>query len=187
VLKKCSIKFNFAIYQLNYYCRDTVDWSFYVFSGTEEEIPCPAGTYNPEVKGSSITSCRPCDAGSYCLEKAKTPNGPCDKGFYCPTNITDGVSTLIIGSYGPQQVPCPPKTYRNSTGGKTVDECHRCPGTNYCPQGSELPKPCPRGYYCPPEVSEPQPCPIGTYGDRAALEAIEECTNCTKGWYVCTT
>ncbi len=136
------------------------------------------------MNGSSIASCRPCTAGKYCLEKATIPNGACDKGFYCPTNITDGVSSLIIGSYGPQQIPCPPKTYRNTTGGSIVDDCHPCPVTNFCPQGSEIPKPCSRGYYCPPEVSEPQPCPIGTYGDRIALGALENCTSCTKGWYV---
>jgi hypothetical protein len=136
------------------------------------------------VNGSSIASCRPCTAGSYCLEKSEAPKAVCDKGFYCPTNITNGVSTLTIGSYGPKQIPCPPKTFRNMTAGRTVGDCYPCPVTSYCPQGSEIPKPCPRGYYCPPDVSEPQPCPIGTYANRTELGALEECTNCTKGWYV---
>ena len=70
------------------------------------------------------------------------------------------------------------------TKGRYVEDCFPCPKNNYCPQGSETPKLCLRGYYCPPEVSEPQPCPIGTYGDSSGLGAIEECTNCTKGWYV---
>ena len=156
-------------------------------SGSEEEIPCPAGTFNPDVNGSSITSCRACTAGYYCLEKTITPHETCEKGFYCPTNITDGVSSLIIGSYGPKQIPCPPKTFRNDTGGRNVDDCYPCPKTYYCPQGSETPKPCPRGYYCPAQVSEQQPCPIGTFSNRAGLAKLEECTNCTKGWYVCST
>lgn len=135
------------------------------------------------MNGSSLASCRPCTAGNYCLEKSETPNGPCDRGFYCPTNITD-VSSLTIGSYGPTQVPCPPTTFRNSTGGRTVDDCSPCPMSSYCPQGSKTPSPCRRGFYCPPEVSEPQPCPIGSYGNRTDLGALEECLNCTKGWYV---
>lgn len=152
--------------------------------GTDVEIPCPAGTFNPDFNGGNITACRACIAGEYCLEKSERPKGPCNKGFYCPTNITDGVSTLRIGSYGPQQVPCPPKTYRNETSGRTVNDCYPCTKGNYCPEGSETPTVCPRGYYCPPKVSEPQPCRIGTYGSSPGLEFLEQCTNCTKGWYV---
>ena len=152
--------------------------------GSEIEIPCPAGTFNPDENGLNIASCLPCTAGFYCLEKAEQPTGVCEKGFYCPTNITDGVSSLIIGSYGPKQIPCPPKTFLDTTKGRSVDDCIPCPMANYCPQGSEKPKSCLRGYYCPPNVSEPQPCPIGKFGNSSELAALEECTNCTKGWYV---
>lgn len=148
------------------------------------EIPCPAGTFNPDMNGVDIAACQVCSPGKYCLEKSEKPNGECNKGFYCPTNITNGVSTLVIGSYGPSQVPCPPKTYRNETSGRDVNDCHPCPEGNYCPEGSEVPIICPRGYYCPPRVSEPHPCRIGTFGNRSGLRFIEECRNCTKGWYV---
>ena len=164
--------------------RINIDFFPSLFIGGEEETPCPAGTFNPEVNGSRRESCRPCTAGSYCLEKSVEPTAKCNKGYYCPTNVTDGVSSLTIGSYGPTQVPCPPATFRNETGARNVHDCSPCPITNYCPQGSKVPKSCLRGYYCPPEVSEPQPCPIGTYGNRTDLGALEECRNCTKGWYV---
>ena len=160
------------------------DTSLVYVLGVAKEIPCPAGTFNPEVNGSSISSCLPCTAGHYCLEMSINPTGYCEKGYYCPTNITNGVSDLIIGSYGPKQIPCPPKTFRNITGARNTNDCFPCPESYYCRQGSETPEVCPRGYYCPPEVSEPQPCPIGTYGERAKLSALQECTNCTKGWYV---
>ena len=149
---------------------------------TPVEIPCPVGTYNSEENGQGIEACRPCTAGYYCLEKTVTPTLKCDHGYYCPTNITDGVSSLLIGSYGPKQVPCPKATYTDIYGTTDVGSCKTCTIGHYCREGTPTPVTCPRGYYCPANISDPQPCPLGTYGHRTGLHFRENCTQCTRGW-----
>lgn len=152
------------------------------FAGTPREIPCPVGTFNPNTNGESIYDCSMCTAGKYCQEKSIHETGDCSPGFYCPTNITDGVSSLRIGSYGPKQVPCPKGTFRNETAGRFVEDCSKCIIGNYCPTGSETPTICTTGHYCPPGSGDPQPCPIGTFNNRSGVHYLEGCTNCTPGW-----
>ena len=149
---------------------------------TPVEIPCPVGTYNAEENGPGIEACKPCTAGYYCLEKTVTPTQKCDQGYYCPTNITDGVSSLLIGSYGPKQVPCPKATYTDVLGTPNVGSCKTCTVGHYCREGTPTPTICPLGYYCPANISDPQPCPLGTYGQSQGLHFRENCTQCTRGW-----
>ena len=149
--------------------------------GIAYELPCPVGTFNPNTGASSLDDCLPCTAGFYCLENSTEVSGPCDPGFYCPVNITNGQSDKLIGSYGPQQVPCPQGTYQSNYSSAVEGDCIDCPAGSYCPVGSAEPLDCPRGYYCGEAVGEPEPCPIGTLGNRTGLMWIEDCTNCTKG------
>jgi len=144
-------------------------------------VPCPVGTYNPDESGDALSVCKPCTAGYYCEERTTTPTSKCDKGYYCPTNITDGVSDLLIGSYGVHQVPCPAETYTDVEGTPDVTSCKACPVGFYCPEGTSSPNPCPMGYYCPPDSSAPAPCPIGTYGPSEQLNYRENCTSCDRG------
>ena len=150
--------------------------------GIEVEIPCPVGTFNPNTGLKSVHECKMCTAGKYCREKSVNETGDCSPGFYCPTNFTDGVSSLHIGSYGPNQIPCPKATYLNEKGGRYVEDCKACPVKFYCPEGTVDPVICPLGYYCPPESGDPQPCPIGTYNNQSGLQFLENCTACTPGW-----
>ena len=48
-----------------------------------------------------------------------------------------------------------------------------------------VPAPCPTGYYCPEGTMAAQsyPCPIGTFGPDLYLSTIENCTQCTAGYY----
>ena len=151
-------------------------------SGTPVEIPCPVGTFNPYVKAESVYDCQMCTAGKYCQEKSIYETGDCSQGFYCPTNITDGVSGLPIGSYGPYQVPCPKGTFLNETGGRIESDCKQCTIGRYCPVGSATPVICPLGHYCPPGSGDPQPCPLGTFNNRSGIYYLENCTSCTPGW-----
>ena len=124
----------------------------------------------------------PCTAGWFCEGKATTStptsipeyprNGLCPTGHYC-----------IQGTRAP--APCPPGTFRNSTGARSVDDCldcspgFYCEGFNnsyptapcapgyYCPQGSRanVSKPtgflCPVGHFCPGQTAEPMECDAG--------------------------
>lgn len=145
------------------------------------EIPCPVGTFNSFENGDSLDICLPCLAGYYCEKETVTVTQKCDKGYYCPTNITDGVSSLLIGSYGKQQVPCPAQTYTSITGTPNEASCLACPVGFYCPEGTSTPSECPMGYYCPPDSAVPNPCPIGTYGPSSKLNYRENCTQCDPG------
>ena len=156
---------------------------YYCPEGVAFELPCLVGTFNPDEGGSSLDDCLPCTGGFYCLENSTEVSGPCDPGFYCPTNITNGQSSKVIGSYGPQQVPCPQGMYQSNDSSAIERDCIDCPAGSYCPPGSATPLECTRGYYCGPTVGEPEPCPIGTYGNRTGLMWVEDCTNCTKGRY----
>ena len=146
-------------------------------------IPCPVGTYNNVTNGQNIDACKPCTAGFYCQEQTITPYLVCKPGFYCPTNITDGASSRLIGSYGSEQKPCPPATYTEVSQTEKESDCKKCPVGFYCPEGTDNPIVCPRGYYCQPESSAPTPCPIGTYGNRSELHYRENCTSCDPGRY----
>ena len=158
----------------------------YVFSlkhaGSPVEIPCPVGTFNPNTNGENIYACQMCTAGKYCLEKSITETGDCSAGFYCPTNITDGVSSLRIGSYGPIQEPCPKGTFLNESGGRFVEDCKECTIGHYCPTGSKTPTICKTGHYCPSGSGDPQRCPLGTFNNHSGAYYLENCTKCTPGW-----
>ena len=127
-------------------------------------------------------SCLPCKPGFYCEEKTIFPTKECEAGFYCPTNITDGISNNLIGSYGSKQVPCPAGTYTATTQTKDISGCLNCTVGFYCLEGTANPIDCPRGYYCPPKSDTPLPCPLGTYGNQTNLQYKENCTLCTPGW-----
>jgi len=49
-----------------------------------------------------------------------------------------------------------------------------------CPLGVDADQ-CPTGYYCPEQTAEPVPCPAGTFNPSLALQAENQCLNCTGG------
>jgi hypothetical protein len=169
---------------------DAVDCSpgHYCPEATPLQINCPVGTFNPDNATESIESCRPCTAGYYCLEASTSVTGICSPGFYCPTDfesseVTNGVAGLRIGSYGPQQEPCPGGTYRDTPGGRFLADCLVCPSGYLCNSDSSSAVECPRGFYCPSGSDAGIPCPLGSFGAHAMLEDIEDCTPCTGGFF----
>ncbi|NXV42397.1 WBC30 protein, partial [Uria aalge] len=104
----------------------------------------------------------------------------CPAGAYCPPG-------------SPLPIPCPPGTYSNMSGLRSIQEagsCKPCPAGMYCsvagltePEGHCQPgyyciqgrtktaKPedgisgdlCPRGHFCPAGSAAPSPCPTGEY------------------------
>ncbi|XP_070552128.1 fibrillin-2-like [Ptychodera flava] len=157
----------------------------YCPEATVEELNCPVGTYNPSLGLGAVTECLPCDAGAYCLEERETVNGYCSAGYYCPTNITNpyGSNPPLIGSYGPEQIPCPEATYRDSPGAGVLEDCLICTPGHYCEVGTSDPVICPRAFYCPEGSSAPMPCPIGRYGNQTGAASIEDCPLCDPGYY----
>ena len=182
---------------------DVCERGFVCVDGVTDAIPCPPGTYQPN-KGMSklrlpggLSDCIKCPAGYFCQEAAwhYNTNYECDKGFYCPDDIPnpyalelEGIDDTtygpdIIGSYGPQQAPCPAGTYSDERGTKTMEDCKDCSEGYYCPQGSPEEIACPLGFYCPATIGKPEPCPVGTFGEKLFLTSEDECTDCTKGYY----
>jgi len=146
--------------------------AFYCPEAIPKAIECPVGTYNPHTGRGSLSDCRACDAGSYCVAASFEPTGTCDAGHFCPA-----------GSTGPQQYPCPARTYRNRTGGGQIEDCAVCPAGYFCPAATVMPEPCPQGYYCVQGSDDPAPCPIGRFGNTTKLTRPEDCTPCPGGSY----
>ncbi|KAF6736840.1 hypothetical protein FQA47_014055 [Oryzias melastigma] len=57
--------------------------------GSESPKPCPIGTFLPEPGAFSLSHCRSCPPGQYCLtpgasQPSAAPSGQCAAGYYCP-------------------------------------------------------------------------------------------------------
>ncbi|CAN0436223.1 unnamed protein product [Ectocarpus sp. 12 AP-2014] len=153
--------------------RDACPAGHYCPPGMASPYPCPSGTYNPhtgrdDLEGDCLISLE----GYYTIEASTNMTGSCDPGYFCPA-----------GSTGPQQVPCPERFYRSSSGAGSQDDCAYCVSGGYCPSGSTEPIDCPRGFYCVHGVAEPEPCPLGTYGNTTGLRKISDCNDCDPGSY----
>lgn len=172
------------------------------------QIPCPGGTYNPNISGTDINSCLPCTSGNYC-PPGSSQSLPCTPGSYCtggntvPTACIAGTYSAIFGAssaanctlctagnYCPSgstaTVSCPVGTFSNMTGLTDVSQCQACTAGSTCgsigltsPSGS-----CAQGYYCPvgTSLTNQYPCPGGTYTDLTNLTNAASCTICPKGF-----
>lgn len=152
--------------------RDACPAGFYCPAGTRYPVACPPGTFNGVTGQDALSDCQFTPAGFYSIQNATKPTGLCSPGFYCP-----------VGSSGPQQVPCPVRTYLPDFGGQSQRDCSLCTAGGYCPQNSALPVVCPRGYYCVAGISDPLPCPVGTYGNSTGLLRSDQCTPCDGGFF----
>ena len=107
------------------------------------------------------------------------------QSFGNSSRIFNGTTLFLHPSPGPQ--PCPVNTYRNKTGGISIDDCPFCPpGYNCNITGiSDIEEyPCLPGYYCIGQGLPPRKCPAGTMapeGQRA--KNIKECLPCQAGRY----
>lgn len=185
---------------------------YYCDTGSFEPSLCPIGTYSNTTGLTAEEYCLQCPAGMYCDGYGITePTGYCDQGYFCISKATTSKPTdKITGNFCPRggycdrgssfPVPCPPGTYLNFTGGKSIDECVECDEGYYCAGSSNvLPTgKCWAGYYCdggssvpnqhisgigsytPAGSSDEIECEKGTYGN---VEGLSECFDCESGYY----
>lgn len=178
--------------------------------GSPQQTPCASGSYQP-LPEQGI--CLVCPAGLYCdqteavTELQSGVSAPshgvvtpkdCPAGFYCPN-----------GTRTDRENPCPVGTFSNNTGLESLSECRTCTPGHFCesenitsptgqcqpgyycvmgvaspaPTASANGGPCPQGTYCVKGSITPTPCPKGTFGDRARLPALGDCTICPPGEY----
>ena len=167
---------------------------FYCPQGTGHDwMPCPSGSYNPVVNGSSLNDCLPCPGGRFCAGTAISSfdgfeAGDCSPGYYCLEGVDSPTPTepLLNGTGGecPQgfycraatqnPIPCPTGTFSNSTLLADVSECLSCTPGMYCGE-TNLTTPtgeCAGGFICgegatvpnpPGNDSSGYPCPVGHY------------------------
>nr|XP_054760935.1 neurogenic locus notch homolog protein 3-like [Lytechinus pictus] len=149
-------------------------------TGSNGSIPCPRGTYNPDLGLASVDQCQPCAPGYYCTQLgaytfgiANASAGPCDQGYFCQSGVNisnpDGETNSGIGGpcpkgfFCPQQTsvpqPCPNGTYSDSLYLYEEAQCEACDPGFYCgtynltaPQA-----PCDPGFYCHYGSSYPNP------------------------------
>ena len=184
-------------------CAGPCPPGFYCYKNQFTELsdisPCPANTIRDVPGGMSPDHCRTCPAGVHC-KRGDGKLNPCPAGHYCPpwfknieiaqtlgnvSQIFNGTTIFVHPSPGPQQ--CPVNTYRNTTGGISIDDCPFCPpGYNCNVTGISAIEeyPCRPGYYCIGQGLPPRKCPAGTMapeGHRA--KNIRECLPCKAGRY----
>lgn len=141
-----STKTDSDIYVTVKYICDNGD---YYDTTTSKCVECPAGKYQPDAASSSCISC---DAGTYSSVAGSTSCTPCPAGQYCEFECQFPVG-------------CPAGTYRETTGGKSINDCKDCPAGTY--------------YYAIGQTSCQQ-CPAGKY---TAVAGKTLCDECDVGYY----
>eukprot|EP00752_Nemacystus_decipiens_P010330 g9202.t1 len=124
-----------------------------------DEFKCPLGTFANTTNLADATECSTCTAGWYCDDIGQaSPTDRCATGYYC----NGGATTATPDS--------------SSSTGYRGDTCvDRSNGTS-----NDV---CPPGHYCPLGSSAPEPCPPGTASSSFGLSSVDECPDCTPGFY----
>jgi hypothetical protein len=132
------------------------------------EEPCPTGTYNELTTQESLDACLSCPAGFLCTDEGTSnfTKYPCPPGGFC-LEKSDGI------------ISCPAGTYRTETRGRTLADCHECPGGFHCGNHTVEPAVCGPGSLCEPGSTTPQQCPAGSYCPGATFVLIP----CPAGFY----
>ncbi|KAF3847745.1 hypothetical protein F7725_020773 [Dissostichus mawsoni] len=157
--------------------------------GTLLPLPCPVGTIQSSLGGSTVEACQQCPQGHYCHQRGKTePSGWCAEGYYCPggqSTERPQQNVCSVGHYcekgSVKPTACLPGSYQLRQG---QGSCETCPGGSHCPdQGMTIPMPCERGFYCPSGSANQHPCPAGTYGNKSGMVEEWQCSLCDPGVY----
>jgi len=110
----------------------------YCPGGTLLPVRCPQTLYYGGTGARTVTYCKPCAAGYYCLDNDSVSR-VCPRGHFCPEKTKEPIPCWI-GTYNPY------KRAANST------NCLPCPaGANCFERGIDdwTRHLCPIGYYCP--------------------------------------
>ncbi|XP_071958738.1 uncharacterized protein [Antedon mediterranea] len=157
--------------------------------------PCDPGKYCGTEGNTTYTD--DCDPGYFCIRAAYTAT-PDDWGNYtdgdclCPANITGGRCQpgyyCPRGSSEPQE--CTEGDYCETHG--LSDVTAPCKEGHYCiskasridPEDGITGDVCPPGRYCNAGTGvNPPKCPRGKYSSASGLTDIDQCSNCTAGFY----
>ncbi|OXB81274.1 UNVERIFIED_CONTAM: hypothetical protein H355_014318 [Colinus virginianus] len=96
-------------------------------TGFPFSFPCTPGFFWDNSSAEGEDRCKPCPAGNYCDSPAMT------EPKACPVLPTDGVTGDVCpaGTYcppgSPLPIPCPPGTYSNVSGLRSLSQCLDCP------------------------------------------------------------
>ena len=184
-------------------CAGPCPAGFYCFENVFSELsdiqPCLENTIRDVSGGMSPDDCQTCPPGVHC-KKGDGFKHPCEPGFYCPPWYLNQVQSNIFGnitvqfndallyvypSPGPQ--PCPIYTYRDTSGGISIDDCPFCPAGYYCnvQNISDIEEyPCKPGFYCSGQGLPPRKCPAGRMAPVGHLaKSIDDCLKCVAGRY----
>ena len=171
------------------------------------ETDCTAGTYQPNVKGST---CFPCPPGNKCEGTRPTTPVICTSGEYCNSDLT-GPDDCNAGTFLDTALLWVGNDWGAAfaMGGITDDECRACPigktcgtsrtetpadcDTGFACLGSQITSAqnvngtstsCPRGFVCPLGTGDKytNPCELGTYNPNS--EESVSCQSCDGG-HVC--
>jgi len=158
-----------------------------------EPVPCPAGTFTTATGNVHVLDCKPCLGGYVCGGNG-TASLPeqllCPRGKYCP-NGTGGVGMAVglacprgsfcpLGSAAP--MACTAGSYQTH---RNASNCTVCPERFSCAAGAVDPTICTAGFYCPEATKHfaESRCPAGSFSNKTGLAVIEECAQCSPGYY----
>ena len=160
----------------------------YYCTGGANHTACPRGTEGTgEGKKNEAEGCSQCLEGKYAANEGTPECSTCTAGTYNTTKGNTGCDTCPIGKYctgGSHNANCPAGTYRNSTGGKKVEDCTTCEDGYYCGGGNDR-HGCPTGKEGTgtgksTEANGCKNCAAGKYADEIGLA---DCKNCTVNHY----
>jgi hypothetical protein len=157
-------------------------------------IPCPAGTYNAAIRGTTLANCAAAPSGQYIPATATTavPTAtPCATGYECisgaRTQYPNDGATGKLCALGNNCAICLNGSYNAKFG---IPACKPCPAGFYCDNSIDSTSfvICPAGSFCPEGDTTSNNvnkyvCPAGTYSAKTKLSAETECTPCDPGKY----
>eukprot|EP00960_Hanusia_phi_P034309 750985-Hanusia_phi.AAC.8 len=125
-------------------------------------IPCPRGTYGPQLGTVEVGQCLPCPVGMYCSSSGiSEPTGICRAGYMCPSGSLvsapqNNESMCPKGYFCPAgtliPIPCLPGTYNDHEYGQGPSVCIPCPAGHSCARfattANEIQN-CAADFFCP--------------------------------------
>ncbi|XP_070551435.1 scavenger receptor class F member 1-like [Ptychodera flava] len=155
----------------NTQCAGPCPAGHYCPVGIEDPIACPNHTIRNTTGASQLSDCRPCPAGSHCLQ-GDPVEYECPVGYYCEEGMP------------PEE--CPLYTYRNTPGAASEGDCYPCRAGYWCNDTGMVTfnqNPCPVGHYCERATPYPEPCTGGRMSTETGRRSNEDCPLCTPGYY----